>query len=69
MHQVICDKCKNVFTGDRAIEHINCMDLEYAFACKAWQVKRFDLCKDCQEKLKEEIRKTTANFINPEGKC
>lgn len=69
MYQVICDKCKKVFSGDSAIEHINRVGLEYTFACRAWQTKIFDLCKDCQAKLEDEISKTKAKFINPEEKC
>lgn len=67
MQQVICDKCHRVFKGNE-MDKVHIKELSYVFACKAWQIKKFDLCEDCISILDRMTRELQSRFINPEGR-
>lgn len=65
MKKTICDKCKKEFE-EEDFDKITCVTLPYIYSAKAWQCKKFDLCDECVDKLKELIEQTKCDFITKE---
>ena len=57
-----CDKCKKQIEGRRDIR--SPIELPYAYVCKAYQKKDFDLCDKCRQKLNEDVIQAKMHFIN-----
>lgn len=63
---ITCDKCKK--TIDKPIDEHFQTHLPYVYACRAWQVKGFDLCDDCRNRLDDVVARAKCAFINRKEK-
>lgn len=57
-----CDKCKK--TIDKPIDQHFQTHLPYIYACGVWQVKGFDLCDECRDRLDDVVTRAKCAFIN-----
>ena len=60
-----CDKCQKPIEDRRRVRQI---PLHYAYACRGWQSKEFDICDDCRMKLANVIAQAECDYINRKEK-